>query len=102
MTVTSGIGIAAGPGQLADKDKPTQLAAVDETGAVKVQGGSTDQSGVVRQLRTDAAGRLVISDTEVLRELLIEMRLLTAIMAEANFVTDLELRRADIDRDLGL
>ena len=39
MTVTSGIGIAAGPGQLADKDKPTHLAAVDETGAVKVQGG---------------------------------------------------------------
>ena len=38
----------------------------------------------------------------MIRELLIEMRLLTAIMAEANFVTDLELRRADIDRDLGL
>ena len=100
MTVTYGSGNAAGPGQLADKDKPTQLAAVDKTGAVKVQGGSTDLSGIVRQGRIDAEGRMVISDTDVLRELLVEMRLLTAMYAEKNFIHDVELRRADIDRDL--
>ena len=98
MTV---IGIAAGPDQLADGTVPTQLAEVDDTGALKVQGGSTDPGGTVKQLRVDSDGRLVMSSADAIRELLIEMRLLNEMFAEVHFVHDLDLRRADIDRDLG-
>ena len=95
-------GIAAGPEPIADGTIPTQLAEVDDTGALKVQGGSTDPGGTVKQLRVDSDGRLVMSSADVIRELLIEMRLMNEMFAEAHFVHDLDLRRADIDKDLGL
>ena len=98
MTV---IGIAAGPDQLADGTVPTQLAEVDDSGALKVQGGSTDPGGTVKQLRVDSDGRMVISSADVIRELLIEMRLMNEMFAESHFIHDLDFRRADIDRDLG-
>ena len=100
MTV---IGIAAGPDQIADGTDPTIIAEVTEDKALKVSGGFTDSSGTVQPPRVDAEGRLVLSSAEMIRELLIEMRLLTSIMADAHFVNekDLAFRRADIDRDLG-
>src|SRR3990167_11210420 len=94
-------GIAAGPEPIADGIDPTLLAEVTDDNALKVSGGFTDPGGVVQPPRVDAEGRLVLSSAEMIRELLIEMRLLTSIMAEAHFVneTDLAFRRADIDRD---
>jgi len=98
MTV---IGIAAGPEQIADGTDPTIIAEVTEDNALKVSGGFTDSSGTVQPPRVDAEGRLVLSSADVIRELLIEMRLLNEMFAEVHFVHDLDLRRADIDRDLG-
>ena len=102
MALTSGIGVAAGPGQIAGGSEPTNIAEVDDSGALKVQGGSTSPGGVVTNQRVNEGGEVVISSAGMIRELLIELRLLTAIMAEAHFVTDTDLafRRADIDRDL--
>ena len=102
MALTSGIGVAAGPGQIAGGSEPTNIAEVDDSGALKVFGGTTSPSGVATNQRVNEGGEVVISSAGMIREILIELRLLTTIMAEAHFVTDTDLafRRADIDRDL--
>ena len=94
-------GIAAGPDQIADGIDPTLLAEVNADKALRVQGGSTDPAGTIQNVRVDSDGRMVMSSADMIRELLIEMRLLTEIFAESHFITDIEFRRADIDKDLG-
>ena len=94
-------GIAAGPEPIADGIDPTLLAEVTDDNALKVSGGFTDPGGVVQPPRVDAEGRLVLSSAEMIRELVIEMRLMNEMFAEAHFISDLAFRRADIDRDLG-
>ena len=97
-------GLVDGPDQISDGVDPALLANVDKTGAIKIQPSQgVDPAGGVGRLRADAHGRMMISDADVFRQVLVELRLLTSIMAEANYVTEsLDGMRTDIMTELKL
>lgn len=92
-----GVGVAAGPSQIADGTTPTQLLAIDSTGAVKTQPGTgIDDAGTIHSQRVDPAGRTVSSDTEILRLILAELRVISVVLAAGlNVQDDLGQLRSD-------
>ena|SRR3990167_122323 len=84
-------GLVDGPDQIADGEVPTQLAAVDTDGNLLVKAGVDSQSRTAKAIVVDPAGRLIISDSDKLTAMLIELRTLNqlvAMMAAGRIVTD--------------
>ena len=75
-------GIAAGPDTIADGVDPTRLVTVDEDGNLSVAGKALniDNGGNVA-IAVDSAGRLVLSESENIQGILVELRTLTALIA---------------------
>lgn len=75
------LGIAAGPDQIADGKDPSRLAEVDQYGNLSEISKGLGPAGFHKVLRTDAGGKLILSDTELLKAILIEMRIQTQFLA---------------------
>lgn len=100
------IGVQAGPDQIADGKDPSVLVSVvpaaDGSNAQETFGfGIDSQTGAKRASVVDAAGRAVISDTDKLTLILLEMRLQTFYLAEIAagriVADDPEVLRSDFD-----
>ena len=74
-------GIAAGPDQIADGEDPSLLAKVDSNKRLHVNAQTVNQDGVNRSILVDSTGRTVISDSDKLTAILIEMRIQTQLLA---------------------
>jgi adhesin HecA-like repeat protein len=91
-------GIAGSPTQLADGTDPNIVATVYSDGSVKVRGATLNVAGGTVEGRADFDGATVISSADVLKAILIELRVLTNVMMQAALMTDdpEQLRRDEI------
>jgi len=76
-------GIAAGgPVAIADGVDPTKIVTVDADGNLSVNGHALNvDTGQTSAIAVDAGGRLILSDTDNIKGMLVELRTLTALIA---------------------
>lgn len=82
MAGVGSTGISGSPTQLADGADPNIVAQVYSDGSVKVRGATLNVAGGTVEGRADFDGATVISSADVLKAILIELRVLTGLIKQ--------------------
>lgn len=88
MAGVGSTGVSGSPTQLGDGTDPTLLAQVYSDGSVKVRGATLDPSGNTVENRAGFDGATRITSDDVLKAILIELRVLTRVMMQTALIPD--------------
>jgi hypothetical protein len=82
MAGVGSTGVAGSPTQLADGKNPKLVATVYSDGSVKVRGANLDAAGNTVESRAGYDGATKITSDEVLKAVLVELRVLTGLIRQ--------------------